>query len=119
MSGRALTVTLILLVVAGCSRAPDGGEDRTAAPDRCAGIGDPVERFVCTDVDLRAMDADLDRLYQRVLARADHTAKASLRNEHAAWERGLNECLELAEGERRACLDERYNAHLKELAARL
>jgi uncharacterized protein len=113
---------LFLVLLAACSPgpAPEGGDGAAGGtPDRCAGLADPVQRFVCADVDLRAMDADLDRLYQRVLARADHTAKASLRNAHAAWERGLRGCLELAEAERRDCLDERYNARLVELGRQL
>ncbi|WP_405240248.1 lysozyme inhibitor LprI family protein [Lentisalinibacter orientalis] len=118
-----LTIAAILLALAACSPGPEGGGTTGGAqtgnvPDRCAGITDPVERAVCADVDLRAMDADLTRLYQRALARADHTAKASLRNEHAAWERGLRDCLELPEAERRDCLDERYNARLADLAPR-
>ena len=117
----ALTLTSLLLALAACSPAPEsggavGGEEAGGAPDRCAGIADPVERAVCADVDLRAMDADLARLYQRALARADHTAKAALRNEHAAWQRGLRDCLERPEAERRDCLDERYNARLVDLA---
>jgi uncharacterized protein YecT (DUF1311 family) len=116
-----LTIAAILLALAACSPTPDdggptGGPQTGNVPDRCAGITDPVERAVCADVDLRATDADLTRLYQRALARADHTAKASLRNEHAAWERGLRDCLELPEAERRGCLDERYNARLADLA---
>lgn len=115
-----LTLTSLLLALAACSPAEDngGGAQTGGMPDRCAGITDPVERAVCADEELRAMDVDLTRLYQRALARADHTAKASLRNEHAAWERGLRDCLELLEAERRDCLDERYNARLADLAPR-
>jgi len=117
-------LTSLLLALAACSPAPDGGRaadggSQTGMPDRCAGVSDPVERAVCADVDLRAMDADLARLYQRALARADHTAKAALRNEHAAWQRGLRDCLELPEPERRDCLDEHYNARLVDLAPRM
>ena len=127
MPGRVPTVLLLLAFVAACSPAPGGeradagtGEAAAAAiPDRCAGLADPVQRLVCADVDLRAMDADLNRLYQRALARANHTAKAALRNEHAAWQRGLADCLDLPEARRRGCLDERYNAQLKALATRL
>ncbi|HKL62797.1 MAG TPA: hypothetical protein VJ883_05475 [Woeseiaceae bacterium] len=118
---RGIHAALILVLLAACSPgpAPEGGDGAAGGmPDRCAGLVDPVERLVCADVDLRAMDADLDRLYQRVVARADHTAKASLRNTHAAWERGLAGCLELPQGERRDCLDERYNARLVELGRR-
>jgi len=119
-----LTFTGLWLLLAACSPAPESGGAAVGSqsggmPDRCAGIADPVERAVCTDVDLRAMDADLSRLYQRALARADHTAQAALRNEHAAWERGLRDCLELSEAERRDCLDECYNARLVDLATRL
>ena len=118
MPGKGLAVLSLLALTAACSPAPDEGANDTTAPDRCAGIADPVERLVCTDVDLRAMDADLDRLYQRALARADHTAKAALRNDHAAWQRGLKDCLEPPEDRRRHCLDERYNTRLAELARR-
>jgi len=119
-----LILVSLLLALAACSPAPDSGgaadgEEAGAVPDRCAGVADPVERAVCADVDLRAMNADLIRLYQRALARADHTAKASLRNEHAAWERGLRDCLEVPEAERRDCLDDRYNARLVDLARQL
>ncbi len=118
-----LTSLLLLLLLAACSPGSqgDGADDGAkvgAIADRCAGLADPLERFICADADLHAMDADLTRLYQRALARADHTAKASLRNDHAAWERGLRNCLELPEAERRDCLDERYNARLVDLAPR-
>lgn len=115
-----LTLASLVLALAACSPAPDNAGTQTGnIPARCAGITDPVHRAVCADEDLRAMDADLTRLYQRALARADHTAKASLRNEHADWQRGLRDCLELPEAERRDCLDERYNARLVDLAPRL
>jgi uncharacterized protein len=117
-----ILAALPLVLLAACSPGPapeGGGEGAAGMPERCAGLADPVQRHVCADVDLRAMDADLDRLYQRVLARADHTAKAALRNDHAAWERGLRGCLELPEAERRDCLDERYNARLVALGRRL
>ena len=113
-------LSLVLLVACSPGPAPEGGDGAAGGvPDHCAGLADPVQRLVCADVDLRAMDADLDRLYQRVLARADHTAKASLRNEHAAWERGLADCLDLPQDRRRDCLDELYNARLVDLGRRL
>lgn len=110
----------------GCTSGEDEPDDtpgaaavQTARPSPCAGLADPLERYVCEDADLRAMDTDASRLYQRLLARADHTTKGALRAEHGEWRRGLAECMEASAQRRRDCLDERYNAWLVGLDRRL
>lgn len=107
--------------LAGCSggrEAPAPSADAGRA-SRCAGIAEPLARFVCEDADLRAIDADASRLYQRVLAYADHTAKGEFRAAHDDWRRDLAGCLDVPEARRWDCLDERYNARIVALSRQL
>ena len=114
---RAIATLLLAASLQACGDAqPPQSDAAVAAPGPCAGVRGTVARTVCEDEDLRAMDADASRLYQRVLARAEHTAQTALRADHARWQRELESCAGAPEARRRDCIDEHYNRRIVELS---
>lgn len=114
-----LVVPVLLTALQACSPGADreSAAGNTSVP--CAGLTSSVEVSICEDEELRAMDGDASRLYQRVLARAAHDEKTALRAAHAAWRRDLYDCEELDRPLRRACIDALYNARIVALSRRL
>ncbi len=105
--------------LAACSRPGDGDPEASVRADPCAGLHDPVELAVCRHPDLKAMDADASRLYQRVLARVSHNEKPALRAAHADWRRRLEACAGRDEDALLACIDAQYNERIVDLQRRL
>ena len=58
----------------------------------CARAAGQVEKLVCADASLAALDRPLHDAYQAALAKAQGPLKATLRGEQRSWVKGRNEC---------------------------
>jgi uncharacterized protein YecT (DUF1311 family) len=58
----------------------------------CAKASSTVEKMICRDADLAALDRRLDVVYKAAAAKATGTMAATLRAEQRGWISGRNEC---------------------------
>lgn len=80
-----------------------------AAGFDCQQAGTSVERQICGDEDLSALDGQLNEIYQALRESANAVQRRALTSEQRQWLRSRNQCSDLA------CLQASYDARLNEL----
>lgn len=94
----------------------------------CAKAGGEVEKLICTDPALAALDRQLDQVYKAASAKAQGQPATLLRAEQRGWVKGRNECWK-AKGQETwitatwtvksvpACTEAQYRLRISELQA--
>ena len=94
----------------------------------CAKAGGDVEKLICSDAALTALDRQLDTVFKAATAKARGKAAATLRAEQRGWVKGRNDCWK-AKGQQtwitatwtvdsvKACVDAQYRIRTSELQA--
>lgn len=73
----------------------------------------PVERLICADDELSALDLALARAYAGALARAPASRVGSLKAAHSAWRREMMQCEK--DSDARACTLAAYQDRLAQM----
>jgi len=94
------SLTIIGTLVAGLAVTPaHGAETQAKGPAfDCAKASSTVEKLICTDEGLSALDRQLDGVYKAAMAKARDDMPAYLRTEQRGWVKGRDECWK-AQGE--------------------
>lgn len=74
-----------------------------------------VEKLVCKDASLSALDRRLAEAYKAATAKAEGTAATTLAATQRGWIKGRNDCWK--DGDVAACVDKSYRQRLAELQA--
>ncbi|TWA60927.1 uncharacterized protein FBZ84_113126 [Azospirillum baldaniorum] len=90
----------------------------TAGPSfSCATVeAGSIERMVCTDAGLSALDRKLAEVYGEATSKAADEHPPVLKAEQRGWIKGRNDCWKA--DDRRACVEEQYRLRIAELQAR-
>ncbi|TWA72903.1 uncharacterized protein FBZ82_102505 [Azospirillum brasilense] len=109
---RIFLVTAALAVGGGALAAEPSGPSFS-----CAGVGTgSIERMVCTDPALSALDRKLAGVYGEAARNAENEHPPVLKAEQRGWIKGRNDCWKA--DDRRACVEEQYRLRIAELQAR-
>jgi uncharacterized protein len=79
----------------------------------CTSQAKEVEKLICTDAELAAMDVTMARLYKRVLKNTPKADQQDLKAEQRGWLEGRNACWKAAN--HKACVKADYEARIQEL----
>ncbi len=79
----------------------------------CDSARQPVERLICQDDELSALDLELARVFASALAKAPASQVGSIKAQHSSWRKTLMRCSR--EADARACTLEAYQIRLGEL----
>jgi uncharacterized protein len=104
--------------LAGCvlMASPPG---RAAPSFDCRQAGHAIEKLICSDAKLSALDAKMAELFSDVMRQAKGSTKAELLSEQRGWIKNRNGCAKRSEP-RRNCVLEHYtqrSSRLEELLA--
>ncbi len=97
--------------------APPSG--LTAPSFDCRQSGNDIERLICSDAKLSALDAQMAELFGEAMRRATGSTREELLSEQRGWIKNRNGCAKRAEPRRR-CVVEHYTqrtSRLEELLA--
>jgi uncharacterized protein len=98
MAGRfvaAASAALVVAVCLGLASSPAAAEDQAQAKGPafdCSQASGEVEKLICSDEGLAALDRKLDGVYKAALAKARDDVPKFLRTEQRGWIKGRNEC---------------------------
>lgn len=93
------TGTLLALTALLTTALVDGAAGQTKGPAfDCSKASSTVEKLVCSDEALAALDRQLDGVYKAAMAKASDDMPAFLRTEQRGWVKGRDECWK-AQGE--------------------
>ncbi len=121
----AVTILAGALIAAPASRAEEG----TKGPAfDCTKASSEVEKLICADEELAALDRKLDEVYKTALAKARDGMDKTLRAEQRGWIKGRDECWK-AQGKEnplfltaswtatsvRECVEAQYKLRISEL----
>lgn len=138
MAGRFVVASSTVLLMAvslalASSSALAQGQARARGPAfDCAKASGEVEKLICADEGLAALDRKLDGVYKAALAKARDDVPKFLRTEQRGWVKGRDECWK-AEGagnpvylteswvasDVRGCVEGQYQMRIAELQVRL
>jgi uncharacterized protein len=82
----------------------------------CADATGTIEKMICADDGLAALDRRLAEVYSAAAQKAVNDHPAVLRAEQRGWIKGRNDCWKNAD--RRQCVDQSYRRRIAELQAR-
>lgn len=94
----------------------------------CAKAQGEVEKLICGDASLAALDRKLDEVYKATSAKAEGKLATALREEQRGWVKGRNDCWK-ANGQKtwitatwtvdtvKGCVDAQYRLRISELQA--
>ena len=105
----AVTVLAVVVVAEATIAAAPFAAAATPSFD-CEKARTPVERAICEDDALAALDLELARAFATVLAKAPAHAVNELKDSQAVWRKGLLDCGKSADI--RACVIESYQQRL-------
>jgi uncharacterized protein len=89
----AASAALVMLACLGLAPSSALGQAQAKGPAfDCAKAGGEVEKLICADEGLAALDRKLDGVYQAALAKARDDVPKFLRTEQRGWIKGRNEC---------------------------
>jgi uncharacterized protein len=98
MRGRFVVVASAALVTSAClgldpssARAQSQAQSKGPAFD-CAKASGDVEKLICSDAGLAALDRKLDGVYKAALSKARDDVPKFLRTEQRGWVKGRDEC---------------------------
>ncbi|MEM7277650.1 MAG: hypothetical protein AAF385_05940 [Pseudomonadota bacterium] len=114
---RANLVLMLLttLTISACQETEDTAEQTaTAAELECQG-SDGFDAMLCSDPELKSMQADLDKMVSRVVSRSDHNGQADVRAAQKRWQAERDACLGLSVAKQRQCLDASYLGRMNDL----
>lgn len=115
----AITITIATAVavsgLSGCKDVHDANATANVSPNETARSGEKncaelsgFERALCSDPELRELDADLNKMVNRLVARSRHEHQADIRARQADWLADREACSDLARPKRRACIGAVY-----------
>jgi uncharacterized protein YecT (DUF1311 family) len=89
---------------------------RKAAPSfDCSKASGQVEKLICSDPDLAALDLELARFYRVVSAQTPGQKLKTLRTYQRGWIKGRNDCWKAVGVGVRACVELSYRDRIREL----
>jgi uncharacterized protein len=88
----AVLVVAVSVGLASSSAAAEGQAQAKGPAFDCSKAGGEVEKLICSDEGLSALDRKLDGVYKAALAKARDDVPAFLRTEQRGWIKGRNEC---------------------------
>jgi uncharacterized protein len=113
---RRLFPSLCLAVTAACLSLM-ASEGLAKAPSfDCSTAFTEINKTICEDPELSALDRKLAHVYSQASRRYPTTAPLQLRAEHPAWEKKLNECS--TDSNKRECIRNSYMSRIAEVQAR-
>jgi uncharacterized protein YecT (DUF1311 family) len=98
MAGRFVVAASVALVVSAClglapSWAVAQGQAQSKGPAfDCSKASGEVEKLICADAGLAALDRKLDAVYKAAMAKARDDVPKFLRTEQRGWVKGRDEC---------------------------
>jgi uncharacterized protein YecT (DUF1311 family) len=85
----------------------------------CAKAAGQVEKLICSDPGLAALDVELARLYGAVSAQTTGRKLKALRAYQRGWIKGRNDCWKAVAVGVRACVEASYRDRIQELRSQL
>ena len=82
----------------------------------CSKASHEIEKLICSDDELAALDVSLNDLYKAVLKNTPAAAQKRLKSEQIGWSKGRNDCWK--EADKRACTKDEYETRINELKDR-
>jgi uncharacterized protein len=82
----------------------------------CSKATHEIEKLICSNDELAALDVSLNNLYQAVLKNTPAAAQKRLKSEQIGWSKGRNDCWK--EDDKVACTRDSYQARINELKDR-
>ena len=82
----------------------------------CSKATHQIEKLICNDDELAALDVSLNNLYQAVLKNTPAGAQKRLKSEQIGWSKGRNDCWKA--DDKRACVKGEYETRIDELKDR-
>ena len=98
--------------------APASNANQGAAKPsfNCSKASHEIEKLVCSNGELAALDVSLSNLYSTLLKNTPDNAKKGLKTEQIGWSKGRNDCWKAAD--KVACTRESYQTRINELKDR-
>jgi uncharacterized protein YecT (DUF1311 family) len=115
----AMRIHLVLYTFAGLGFPSGSYSQQMETPSFSCEKPTSVEKTICTDKTLAALDRDVGGLYSRLLATSNDHAKAFFKKEQRDWIKGRNSCDGTQPsnmGDNRACIERHYKWNLASLA---
>ena len=82
----------------------------------CSKATHEIEKLICSDDELAALDVSLNDLYKAVLKNTPAAAQKRLKTEQIGWSKGKNDCWK--EDDKRTCVKGEYERRINELKDR-
>ena len=82
----------------------------------CSKATHEVEKLICSDDELAALDVNLNSLYKVVYKNTPAAAQKRLKSEQIGWSKGRNDCWKASD--QRACVKGGYETRINELKDR-
>ena len=82
----------------------------------CSKATHEIEKLICKDNELVALDVRLNRLYKAVLKNTPTAEQKRLNSEQIGWSKGRNDCWKAKD--ERSCVIDDYVTRIHELIAR-
>jgi len=109
-----MTKTPLMLLAACCLAAPLA---QAAHPSfDCSKTTHEVEKLICKDADLAALDQSLAELYALVLKHTPASQHGALKTEQRGWVKGRDDCWKSSD--QHGCIKAEYQSRIKELKDR-
>ncbi len=115
VKAKLVVMLFVALAIGACQEADDAPEQSaTAAELKCQG-NEGFDAMLCSDPELKSMQADLDKMVSRVVSRSDHNGQADVRAAQKRWQAERDACLGLSVAKQRQCLDASYLGRMTDL----
>ena len=111
VTGR-ITAACLLILTCGTGLASPGA----AKPAFCAKPGGDIEKLICGDARLIALDRKIAKVYSLAMKNWPADVAAKERVEQRGWIKGRNDCWKA--DDKRACVEESYRTRIVELQIR-
>jgi uncharacterized protein len=82
----------------------------------CSKATHEIEKLICNDNELAALDVSLNNVYKAVLKNTPAAAQKRLKSEQIGWSKGRNDCWK--SDDKRVCVKGEYETRINELKDR-
>lgn len=111
MPGRSLLLGALTIVLVAKSGIPVAAAANPSFD--CDGARGEIERLICGDDELAALDVELARAFAAAMSRAPASQISLLRSDQSNWRKARNDCRKTEDA--RSCTLEAYRKRLSEL----
>ncbi len=109
-----MSKTALAILAAGCLAAPLANAAHPSFD--CNKTTHEVEKTICKDADLAALDRSLAELYATVLKHTPASEQGALKTEQRGWVKGRDDCWKASD--KHGCIKSEYQSRINELKDR-